>query len=68
MVEAYRRPAGGVGEPPQGQADLARLVTRLQALSDDPAKAAACRELLAKLRPHLAASTGPTTSGCASGQ
>jgi hypothetical protein len=41
-------------EPPQDAEDLYRLIVRLEALaSSDPAKAPACRELLAKLTAQI---------------
>jgi hypothetical protein len=52
-------------EPPQGRRDLLRLIATIEAIeaqarASDAAKAAACRELLAKLAPHAAPSpTGP---------
>lgn len=46
---AMEQPGGAGREPSQGHTDLARLVARLEALATDPAKAPACRELLAKL-------------------
>ena len=42
-----------VQEPPQGHHDLLRLIARLQTIEHaDPAKGAACQELLAKLQPY----------------
>jgi len=57
-----------MGERPQDRGDLLRLIAKIEGIEaqvrlSDAAKAAACRELLAKLAPHAAPRFGGTLAG-----